>query len=99
LGNIVRGVIGIVPAALGSMPAPSPRYARNPVLTALGKAVRSARLERGISQEELAHLASIDRSYMSSIERGEQNVAIINISRIASALGIAVAELFLDARL
>jgi transcriptional regulator with XRE-family HTH domain len=81
------------------MPAPSPRYARDPVLTALGNAVRSARLERGISQEELADLASIDRSYVSSIERGEQNVAIINLSRIASALGIAVAELFLDARL
>jgi len=81
------------------MPAPSPRYARDPVLTAFGMAVRSARLERGISQEELAHLASIDRSYVSSVERGEQNIAIINISRIASALGIAAAELFLDARL
>jgi transcriptional regulator with XRE-family HTH domain len=56
------------------MPAPSPRYARDPVLVASGKAVRRIRLERQVLQEELACLSGIDRSYMSSIERGGQNL-------------------------
>jgi transcriptional regulator with XRE-family HTH domain len=52
-----------------------------------------------MSQEELAYRARIDRSYMSSIERGEQNVGLMSMHRIAEALGISLAELILDARL
>ena len=69
------------------------------MLIAFGAAGRQARKSRKISQEELAHLASIDRSYMGSIERGEQNVGLISVARIADALGVAVAGLILDARL
>lgn len=81
------------------MPAPSPRYARDPVLVAFGKAVRRTRHALGVSQEELAHLSGVDRSYMSSIERGGQNVGLMTISRIARALGVPVAELMMEARL
>ena len=55
-----------------------------------GNAVRSIRSDKGISQESLADLAGIDRSYMGGIERGEHNVALINIKRISDALEISV---------
>lgn len=81
------------------MPRPSPSHARDPALVAFGSAVRAARLVQGVSQEELAHLAGVDRSYMSSIERGGQNLGLVVARRIAQALGIALAELMLNAGL
>jgi transcriptional regulator with XRE-family HTH domain len=81
------------------MPRPSPSHAKDPVLVAFGLAVRAARARAGVSQEELSHLAGVDRSYMSSIERGEQNVGLMSISRIAAAMRVSIAELMLDARL
>jgi transcriptional regulator with XRE-family HTH domain len=81
------------------MPSPSPRYANNPDLIALGAAIRSARLERGMSQEELAHRCEIDRGYMSSIERGQQNPGIASILSVARALELTVAELMAAAQL
>jgi transcriptional regulator with XRE-family HTH domain len=71
----------------------------DPVLVAFGQAVRQARDKAGLSQEELAHRAGIDRSYMSSIERGGQNVGMISAARIARTLGMSLAELMLEARL
>ena len=81
------------------MPRPSPRHAQDPVLVAFGEVVRGARAEMGMSQEELAHRAGIDRSYMSSIERGGQNVGLISAARIAQAMGMSLAELMLEAGL
>jgi transcriptional regulator with XRE-family HTH domain len=57
------------------------------------------RSESGMSQEELAHRSGVDRSYMSSIERGEQNVGLMSMHRIAEALGVSLAELVLNAKL
>ena len=54
---------------------------------------------RGISQEELAHLSAIDRSYMSSIERGGQNPGIVSVARIAHALEMTLTELMAEAAL
>jgi transcriptional regulator with XRE-family HTH domain len=59
-------------------------------LIAFGNAVRSIRSDKGISQESLAELAGIDRSYMGGVERGEHNLALINIKRIADALGMSI---------
>lgn len=81
------------------MPAASPRFANDPVLVAFGAAVRQARTEQSISQEELAHRAGLDRSYLSSIERGAQNPGLIAVSRIARALDLPIAHLMLEARL
>lgn len=81
------------------MPRASPSHARHPVLVAFGKAIKEARAEAGVSQEELAHLAGIDRSYMSSIERGEQNVGLMSMHRVAEALGLPLSALVLNARL
>jgi ribosome-binding protein aMBF1 (putative translation factor) len=95
---IVRGVIGVNWRPLG-MPRASPTHAGHPVLVAFGRSIKQARAERGVSQEELAHLAGIDRSYMSSIERGEQNVGLMSMNRVAEALGITLSELVLNAKL
>ncbi len=59
-------------------------------LIAFGSAVRSILLDKGISQETLADLAGIDRSYIGGVERGEHNIALINIKRISDALGMSI---------
>ena len=55
--------------------------------------LRATRKERGISQEELADLAGLHRTYVGSIERGERNVSIDNIERLATALHLDVVDL------
>jgi transcriptional regulator with XRE-family HTH domain len=60
---------------------------------ALGARVRSLRKDRGLSQEAFAAQAAIDRSYMGGIERGERNVTLETLVRLANALGISLAEL------
>ncbi|MDR2788652.1 MAG: helix-turn-helix domain-containing protein [Candidatus Accumulibacter sp.] len=62
-------------------------------LASFGQAVRVSRMDKGISQEELAGLAEIDRSYMGGIERGEHNLSLFNIHRIAAALDVSIADL------
>ncbi len=52
-----------------------------------------------MSQEELAERAELDRSYMSSIERGKQNPGIVSILRVANALEMTATELFAEAEL
>ena len=56
--------------------------------SAFGVRVRAARLQLGISQEDLGHRAAIDRTYVGSVERGERNVSLDNIYRLAKALGV-----------
>ena len=75
------------------MPRPSPSYAYDPVLTSLGDAIRAARKKQNLSQEELAAAANIDRAYVSGIERGEHNVAVMNLSKIAAALNLSLQEM------
>jgi transcriptional regulator with XRE-family HTH domain len=59
-----------------------------------GRKVRVLRKAMGYSQEKLADKAGLHRTYIGSIERGEQNVSLDNISKIAKALQVPVAELF-----
>jgi transcriptional regulator with XRE-family HTH domain len=56
-------------------------------LRAFGKRVCKARLARGWTQEELADKADMDRTYIGGIERGERNVALLNLNKLALALG------------
>ena len=58
--------------------------------------IRRLRLQRGWSQEALADRVGIHRTYMGSVERGERNVAIDNICRIAWAFEVRAVELFRD---
>ncbi len=60
----------------------------------LGKTVRRRRHRLGVSQEAFADLCGLDRTYIGGIERGERNVAIVNIEKIARALRISLSELF-----
>ena len=56
------------------------------MLVALGEAIRRARIGVGLSQEVLAVDADLDRSYVGGIERGEHNLTVMNVIKIASAL-------------
>ena len=69
------------------MAKPSPSHSGEPVLTELGDVVRAFRLKLGLSQEALAVDAELDRSYVGGIERGEHNLTLINLQKIAYALG------------
>ena len=59
-----------------------------------GRALRVLREERGYSQEELAERAGLHRNYVGGIERGERNVALENICKLAKALSIRSRDLF-----
>ena len=67
---------------------------KNPKLTSLGQQIRRLREEKGLSQEEFAGLADLDRAYYGGIERGERNVAALNLIKIAEALDVDVGDLF-----
>ncbi|WP_367110837.1 helix-turn-helix domain-containing protein [uncultured Psychrobacter sp.] len=62
-------------------------------MIAFGKRIRDVRRSKGISQEMLAEMAGIDRSYMGNIERGEKNVTLKKAYEICDALGIEIQEL------
>jgi transcriptional regulator with XRE-family HTH domain len=59
-----------------------------------GKALRERRHKLGVSQEEFADICGLDRTYVGGIERGERNVALVNIEKLGRALKISLSELF-----
>jgi transcriptional regulator with XRE-family HTH domain len=61
-----------------------------------GDHVRSVRAARGYSQEELADRSGLNRTYVGSVERGERNVSLLNIHKLAAALGVAPSTLLDD---
>jgi transcriptional regulator with XRE-family HTH domain len=63
------------------------------ILIKFGKRVREERLKRTLSQEQLAELANVHRTYIGMIERGEKNISLLSIERISKALKIAITEL------
>jgi transcriptional regulator with XRE-family HTH domain len=70
-----------------------PKERKTGLQIAFGKIVRSLRLEKKLSQEELAALSDLHFTYISSVERGERNISIENIARIARALGCQLKDL------
>lgn len=69
------------------MPVLSPRIA-------FGQRLRALRTDRGWSQEELAHRADLDRTYVSGVERGVRNPTLDVITKFARTLDIEIADLF-----
>ena len=59
-----------------------------------GKALRKKRTKLKVSQETFADMCQLDRTYIGGIERGERNVALVNIEKIAKTLRLTIAELF-----
>ncbi len=68
--------------------------AAHPLLRKVGERIRQARSEKGLSQEALADLAGVDRSYMSGVERGVRNATVLKLAAVAKALGVRVRDLF-----
>ena len=63
-------------------------------LLSLGEVIHDLRVNRGLSQLELADLAGVHRTYVSDIERGARNLTVSTISRIAMALDVTPSRLF-----
>jgi transcriptional regulator with XRE-family HTH domain len=78
------------------MPIAKINKVKSPALTAFGEAIRQRRKALGYSQESFGDACGIDRSYMGGIERGEHNLALINILKIIDALGVQPSEFFKD---
>lgn len=64
------------------------------IKTKFGAKVRKLRQAKGLSQEAFADICGLHRTYVGAIERGERNVSLENIEKIAKALGISIASLF-----
>jgi transcriptional regulator with XRE-family HTH domain len=67
---------------------------RRDIRARFGARLRELREVRGLSQEQLAMRAGLHRTYVSSTERGQRNVSLVNIERLALALKVSVRELF-----
>jgi transcriptional regulator with XRE-family HTH domain len=66
---------------------------KSEVLRVFGLTVRTYRLQAGLTQEKLAERAGVDRTYVGGVERGERNVGVVNLVRLADALAIAPSNL------
>ena len=64
------------------------------ILTKFGQKVRAVRKLKSLSQEALADRSELDRTYIGGVERGERNISLINIEKIAKALGVEIKDLF-----
>lgn len=74
------------------MPSPT----RSDLLIDFGMAVRSLRQSQGLSQEDFADRVGIHRTYIGDVERGERNVGLVNVGRIADALGVTLSALMVE---
>ena len=62
-------------------------------LQKVGSKIRQLRIEAGLSQEKLSFESNLDRTYIGSVERGERNIAVINLNKIAKALNVSISTL------
>lgn len=83
---------------MGKLNRQRPKNRKTSLQEAFGKAVKSKRVELELSQEKLADLAGLHFTYISSVERGERNISLENIAKIAKALNCTIAEIFEDVR-
>ena len=67
---------------------------RKMLLKQLGLSIKLARVRKGLSQEELAELAGLHRTYIGMVERAERNITVINLVQIAKALDVSLDKLF-----
>ena len=67
-------------------------------LKKVGRTIRETRKARGMSQESLALVSGLDRSYVGGVERGERNISVVNLKKIADALEVPASTLLHDLR-
>lgn len=60
----------------------------------VGKRIKELRVKQNQSQEEFAFKCDLDRTYITSLERGKRNISIVNLEKIAKAFGISLSEFF-----
>ena len=65
----------------------------HPVITAFASKLKAMRLKKGVSQEKLAEMAGLHRTYVSLVERGTCNISLLNIHKLAEALGVPLTKL------
>lgn len=81
------------------MPTFNPRNQQDPVLVAVGEAIRRLRVGQGMSQEDLALRVGLDRTYVGNVERAQSNVALLTLTRIAGGLNTSLVALLREAGL
>lgn len=81
------------------MPRLSSKVDKDKKLVRIGAAIRAKRKEAGISQEALAAISGVERSNMGKIERGENNLSLLNLIRITDALGCKAVDILAIANL
>ena len=64
------------------------------ITTDVGNRIRELRKTLGISQEKLAEIAGIDRTYLASVENGKRNISIVNLEKIIVALNVTISDFF-----
>lgn len=67
---------------------------KNDLLVQFGQRIRHLRRANALSQEDLAALCHLDRTYISSLERGQRNVGLKNVAALAKALDVSLTQLF-----
>ena len=80
------------------MARPSSSHSGNTGLVSIGKSVRAIRKIKKISQEDLALIAGLDRSYVGGVERGEHNLTVITLCKLAEALEVSPAKLMANVK-
>ncbi len=90
---IVRRPIVTFPAICSPM---GKRRLQSPLVRVVAQNLREARLNKELSQEELAEKADLHRTYIGSVERGERNISLLNIEKLAKALGVPAYDLLRD---
>jgi DNA-binding XRE family transcriptional regulator len=83
-------ISGCRAVTIAGVPDPPP----DPLCVAFGRRLRALRQHRGLSQEAFALRAGLHRTYVGGIERGERNPSLVNLGRIADALGVSLERLF-----
>lgn len=66
------------------------------IKSSIGLRIKALREIKNMAQKDLAYTADLDRSYIASVESGHRNISIVNIEKIAAALGVSVKEFFSD---
>lgn len=69
---------------------------KNKTLIEIGNNIRSLRLSRNLSQEQLAFEVGLHRTYIGAVERGEKNITILNLIKIKNALNVSMSQIYIE---